>query len=130
MATTRDDAYEGYEIPCKDYHNKNIILEIRFVDCYFLFGSEYGDSRWITYCTIHPKGSAKYYFGGAVHNPHDKYDKKTGEIVAYKRALRQRWEEVYKNRSECHWKRYSSQFRFLLYMTREHNENGKVFDSF
>lgn len=96
----------------------------------FAIDDDKTNSGVITYCMILVKntnGKIERYCSGTVCNPHDKYDYRKGLFIAFKKALRLRWDE--KNAQhwgEKYWKLYHQKWSHLLsaLMDNEKKENG------
>jgi hypothetical protein len=78
--------------------------------------------NWVTFCIIRVCGTVQTYIGWTIQNPNDEYANEGGYATAFKRALRQRWEDRFRKlvislncpAAKDHWKRYSSYHRKLL----------------
>jgi hypothetical protein len=92
-------------------------VNIDFVDGWFLcrFGS-WIDTPRATYCTICvcENGKIKNYHAGCVCNPKDQYNQRTGMFIAFRKALRERWDDAHWPFSENVWISYHKMWSHYL----------------
>ena len=93
-------------------------VNIDFVDGWCLYRSgSWDDAPRATYCTISVReenGTIKNYHDGAICNPKDEFDRRTGMFIAFRKALRQRWEDVHQRKPEKVWKSYQKMWSHFL----------------
>ena len=103
------------------------IVNIDFVDGWCLYRGN-RSFPYATYCTISVReenGAIKNYHGGCVCNPKDKYNQRIGMFLAFRKALRQRWDDVHQRKPEKVWKSYQKMWsHFLADMIDEKVDNG------
>lgn len=86
------------------FTDKNLTVYIDFALEFYPSPHEYKDRR-TAYCTISVydnNGVVKHYHAGTVYNPHDNYNQRTGMFIAFRKALRQRWEAIHEDVFKCY----------------------------
>ena len=71
----------------------------------------------VTYCTIsvvEPDRKVTHYHDGVVYNLSDHYNPRTGKFLAFKKALRKRFENRHGSYYESVWKGYHERYAHLL----------------